>query len=222
VKHASVQAFRLGIRAIELGVVTSSEGEYHAVLEVTGTTSPFEDEVRQEAALAGFSTFLNGLSYPIQILVRASPVDLSGYVASMEDRGRQALDAQLAELAHDHAVYVQKLARVRTLLERRFYLVVPAETPARHSWTARWPKSSRARATEPRREAARHQLTFRCEDLARQLGRCGLGVRRLPDLELAQLYLSCWGPERSRLQRFRQQLDDYSTLAVESAQRGME
>ena len=74
-----------------------------------------------------------------------------------------------------------------------------------------------SRDDEPRREAARRQLTFRCDDVSRQLARCGLSARRLGDLELAQLYLACWSPERARAQRFRQQLDDYTTLAVRAA-----
>jgi hypothetical protein len=220
-KHASVQATRLGLRAIEDGVVTTSDDEYRAVLEVSGTASPFEDDARQEAVLAGFSSFLNGLSYPIQILVRASPVDLSRYVASLEERGRHALQGQLAALAHDHAAFVQGLARQRTLLERRFYVIVPAESPTRVGWTARLRGARRSAEDEPRREAARHQLTFRCDDLSRQLARCGLGVRRLADLELAQLYLACWSPERARAQRCRQPLDDYSTLAVRAARAGV-
>lgn len=216
-RHASVQTARLGIEAIQDGVVGLVGGEYRAVLEVSGTASPSEDDARQEALLAGFATFLNALSYPIQILVRASPVDLTRYAASLEERGRQILDGQLAALAHDHAAFVQGLARQRTLLERRFYVVVPAESRARASWSRLRPGGSRASELEPRREAARHQLTFRCDDLGRQLTRCGLSVRRLADLELAQLYLACWSPERARAQRFRQQLDDYTTLAVRAA-----
>jgi hypothetical protein len=198
-------------------VVAFDDGEYRAVLDVSGTASPFEDDARQEAVLAGFSACLNALSYPIQILVRASPVDLSRYLASLEERGRQTLDGQLASLAHDHAAFVQGLARQRTLLERRFYVVVPAQSPARLGWAGRLRSAHRARDDEPRRDAARHQLTFRCDDLSRQLARCGLAVRRLGDLELAQLYLACWSPERARAQRFRQQLDDYTTLAVHHA-----
>jgi hypothetical protein len=220
-KHASVQTARLGIEAIQDGVVALVGGEYRAVLEVSGTASPFEDDVRQEALLAGFATFLNALSYPIQILVRASPVDLTRYAASLEERGRQVLDGQLAALAQDHAAFVQGLARQRTLLERRFYVVVPAESRARAGWSHLFSGVSRATEQEPRRAAARHQLTFRCDDLARQLTRCGLAVRRLADLELAQLYLACWSPERARAQRFRQQLDDYTTLAVRAAQASM-
>jgi hypothetical protein len=217
-RHASVQATRLGIDAIEDGVVALPGGEYRAVLEVGGTASPVSDEAREEGLLAGFATFLNALSYPIQILVRASPVDLSRYVASLQERGRQLADGQLAALAHDHAAFVQGLAQQRTLLERRFYVVVPAETPPRAGWARLIPGAGTRHEEEPRREAARRQLTFRCDDLSRQLGRCGLTARRLADLELAQLYLACWSPERARAQRFRQQLDDYTTLAVRAAQ----
>ena len=216
-KHASVQTVRLGIDGIQDGVVLLADGEYRAVLEVSGTATPFEDDARQEAVLAGFSSFLNALGYPIQVLMRATPVDLSRYVATLEERGR-AVDGQLAALAHDHAAFVQGLARQRTLLERRFFAVVPAESAPRTGWSSRFRRESGPTAAdEPRREAARRQLTFRCDEVSRQLARCGLAVRRLADLELAQLYLACWSPERARAQRFRQQLDDYTTLAVRAA-----
>src|SRR5712691_13404987 len=176
-KHASVQATRLGIDAIEDSVVALPGGAYRAVIEVSGTASPLADDAREEGLLAGFATFLNALSYPIQILVRATPVDLSRYVTSLEERGRQLLDGQLATLAHDHAAFVQGLARRRTLLERRFYVVVPAEAPHRGGWSGVVRGAGARRGEEPRREAACRQLAFRCDDLARQLGRCSLVVR---------------------------------------------
>ncbi len=217
-RSASVQGVRLGIQSIHEGVVALRDGEYRAVLEVSGTVSPFEDDVRQEALLASFAALLNALAYPIQILVRASPVDLTRYVTAIEERARHVVESQLAALASDHTAFVQGLARQRTLLERRFYVVVPAEAATRASWTRALPGRARRLADdEPRREAAARQLTFRCEEILRQLGRCGLAARRLSDLELAHLYLACWSPERARAQRFRQQLDDYTTLAVRAA-----
>ena len=218
VRHASVQSVRLGIEAIQHDMVELGGGEFRAVLEVSGTARPFDDDVRLEALLAGFATFLNGLSYPIQIVVRATPVDLSRYLSSLEECGRQVSDGQLADMAHDHAAFVQGLARQRTLLERRFYVVVPSESTPRVRWTGRFGRGAgRGADAEPRREAARRQLSFRSEDVRRQLTRCGLSARRLGDLELAQLYLACWSPERARAQRFRQQLDEYTTLAVRAA-----
>jgi hypothetical protein len=220
VTRASVQTARVDVRAIEDGVMALTDGAYRAVLEVTGSSGPFDDEARQTAALAGYAAFLNALSYPIQILVRAVPVELSRYLAAIDDRARHELPGELSALARDHASFVQGLARRRTLLERRFYVVVPAQPAASGRAAMSWLPGRGWRAEPLEAEAARRQLTFRCEEVARQLGRCGLAARRLGDLELAQLMLGCWSPERARSQRFRQRLDDYTTLAVRTMASG--
>lgn len=212
-KHASVQATRLDLEAIQEGVVRLQDGEFRAVLEVNATSSGLDDEVRQEGVMAGFAGFLNALGYPIQILVRSSPVDLTPYVAGLEERAQKSLSSALVELAHDHALFVQGLARQRTLLERRFYVVVPAESIQQTGWS-RLRGRRRRHVDGAEADAARRQLTFRCEEVTRQLGRCELVVRRLRDHELAQLYLACWSPERARAQRIRRRLDDYTSLAI--------
>jgi hypothetical protein len=214
--RASVQTLRLAVESIEHSVVRLGTGEHRAVLEVGGGASLLESEQRQEAILAGFAAFLNALTFPVQIVVRAVPVDLLHYVAAVEERARQTLPGVLAGLAHDHAAFVQSLARQRTLLERRFYVVVPAESARRTRWSDIFGRHA-ASTRQAETEAAMRQLTHRCEEVAYQLARCGLHVRRLGDLELAQLFLSCWSPERGRAQRFRRQLDDYVALAVRSA-----
>lgn len=217
-RRASVQTSRLGLQGIEGSAVALSGGEYRAVLEVTGVARPFDDDARLEAVLAGFAAFLNSLQHPIQILVRAIPVDLTRYVASLEEHGRQVLHGHLAGLAHDHALFVLSLARQRTLLERRFYVVVPSESRPRRGWAARFGFSSRVTDEEPVRDAAHRLLTFRCEEVTRHLSRAGVSARRLDDAELAQLFLLCWSPERARAQRFRQQLDEYTALSVRAGQ----
>jgi hypothetical protein len=64
--------------------------------------------------------------------------------------------------------------------------------------------------------AARKQLVIRCEEIERQLGRCGLAARRLGNSELAQLYYASWCPELSRVQRLRRDLAEYATLVVQA------
>jgi hypothetical protein len=75
--------------------------------------------------VAGFAAFLNGLTFPIQILVRVLPVDMEHYLGDLQDRTRHLPD-ELSDLAQDYVTFLQRLARNRTLLERRFYLVVPS------------------------------------------------------------------------------------------------
>ncbi|MDQ3809201.1 MAG: TraC family protein [Chloroflexota bacterium] len=214
----SVQASRLGLARITEAVVELADGEHRAVLEVSGGVARLDDADRQhEAVLAGFAALLNALTFPVQIVVRSTPVDLMRYVAALEDQARQALPAALSALARDHAAFVQRLARQRMLLERRFYVVVPAEPARRTRWSQVLP-TRRGASDAAGTQAAHAQLALRCDELAGQLARCGLHARRLGDVELAELLLACWSPERARAQRFRQQLQDYSTLVVRIGQ----
>jgi hypothetical protein len=212
---ASVQAVRVGLEAIEDAVVRLTGAHHRAVLEVGAVDFALQGEVELEALVAGFAAFLNGLTHPIQVLVRVLPVDLDAYLGRLEARARE-LPAALARLALDHAAFVRGLAREHTQLERRFYIVVPADAPARPagSWPRLlWPFGRRP-DRGPDAAAARRQLAFRCAEVARQLGRCGLPVRRLDTLELARLFHECWCPELSRIQRIRLALVEYLAPVV--------
>ncbi|MGD9893043.1 MAG: hypothetical protein AB7N70_26890 [Dehalococcoidia bacterium] len=208
----SVQTAHLSLEEITDGVVRLAGGQYRAVLEVGSVNFALQADGEQEATVASFAAFLNSLTFPVQILIRVLPIDLDGYLSELERRAR-ALPPALAELARDHVLFLRRLARSRTLLERRFYLVVPAQATA--SMTRRgWPFGRPS--AELGADAARRQLTFRCEEIERQLGRCGLTVRRLGDVELAQLFYACWCPELARLQRLGRELADYTAAVVQA------
>ncbi len=210
-RHPSVQSTRLRLEAIDDDVVCLAGREYRAVLEVGSVNFGLQGEHQQEVLVASYAAFLNSLTFPVQVLVRVLPLDLDRYVGDLERRARDALPEPMAELARDHAAFLRRLARNRTLLERRFYLVVPAGRDATGPDRG-WRLLRRAPALDL--AAARRQLTVRCEEIARQLGRCELSVRRLRSVELAQLYHACWCPELARVQRLRRDLADYSALVV--------
>ena len=212
-RRASVQTAWIGLEAIDDGVVRLIGGRCRAVLEVGSINFALQGEAQQEAVVAGFAAFLNSLGFPVQVLVRVLPIDVERYLGELEGRGRGGLPEPLAELARDHVAFVRRLARNRTLLERRFYLVVPADDPVERR--PRWRFGRRPAG--PDVAAARRQLTFRCDELIRQLGRCELSARRLDDAELAQLLHACWNPELARVQRLRREVVDYTALVVRAA-----
>src|SRR5919199_5614936 len=128
----SVQATRIRLEVIEAGVAHFEGGHCCAAVELGGADVDPGNEDRQEVIVAGLGAFLNALSFPVQLLVRAQPVDLRRYLERQEDRARSGeLSQALADLARDHAAFVRGLARQRTLLERHFYIVVPAQARPR-------------------------------------------------------------------------------------------
>jgi hypothetical protein len=224
---------RLGLSAIADGVARFGEGpgaHACAVLEVTGAARSLAsgDEAQQEAQLAACRQLLNGLTFPIQVLARAEPIDLSGYLGRLEARAR-LLPGPLATLARDHAAFVRGLTRQRTLLERHLYVVVPADVadaPVGTLWAGLLQRLLRRKASGAglndamaAPEAAARQLTFRCETIAHQLGRAGLRAHRLEGAELARVFHLGWSPELARTQRLRRDLAGSTTLVVAAERR---
>ncbi|MCL5107367.1 MAG: hypothetical protein M1401_00540 [Chloroflexi bacterium] len=203
----SVQAQHVDLEAIDEGLVQLTGGRHRAVLEVSGLNFGLLGENEQEAVIAGYAAFLNGLTFPTQVLVRVLPLNLEVYLAHLEQQALAQSSDQVIALARDHMGFLRRLARNRTLLERRFFVVVPAdENPP--DGRRLWPFATCH--TVDRGVDARRQLTFRCEEVARQLGRCGLSARRLAGAELARLYFACWCPELARLQRLERELEQYT------------
>src|SRR5258708_12113525 len=113
-RSASIQV-RLDLTAIRGGMAYFGSGyrtEYCAVMEVFGSQQSLAklDDAKQEAVLAGYAQFLNSLTFSFQLLVRVEPVDLSWYVARIEERP-PPLSPHLIAIPPHHAPFLHNLAR---------------------------------------------------------------------------------------------------------------
>jgi len=98
----------------------------------------------------------------------------------------------------------QELAQTRTLVEHRFYVVLPSDqgsaTRAR-ALTSLLPSKRRTQAQEQHQretlEQAAHELDLRVDLVTQRLTRLGLHCRRLEGEELVHLYDSCLTPTRA-------------------------
>ena len=210
---ASVQTAHLALEAIEDDLIRLAGDDFRAVLEVGSVNFGLQGQAEQEVVVASFAAFLNGLTFPIQILVRVLPVNVDGYLHELEERACR-LPVELAELARDYVTFLRKLARNRTLLERRFYLVLPAELEVSNGRQG-WPFNRKVQT--PGMEAARRQLTFRCEEVERQLGRCGLTARRLSTGEISELMYACWCTDLALVQRLRHNAEDLGDVVTRAS-----
>jgi hypothetical protein len=213
---SSAQAIHLGLEGIEDDAIVLGGGERRAVLEAGSLNFALQGDREREATVAGFAAFLNGLTFPIQVLVRVLPVDVATYLETLEHRARQ-LAGPLADLAYDHVAFVRRLARNRTLLERRYYVVVSARLENTNAGR-RWPFGT-TRQDPVDVDAIRRQLTHRCAEIERQLQRCGISAHRLANTDLVRLLYACWCPELARIQRLSPSTNDDTTLVVGTSTR---
>jgi len=185
---ASVQEL-LPLEDVVDDVLCLRGGDYRAVVETQSVNFALKSEAEQEAIMAGYRAFLNSLSYPIQVVVRIVPTDVEVYLAGLRERFGGRGGEALRRLALDHEAFVRRLARERTLLERRFYVVVPAGLEGAFERRGiRWPWQAMPRNVRHNLEAAAGQLAFRCRELAQALASFGVATRRLSSEELAHLW----------------------------------
>ena len=80
--------------------------------------------VEQEALVASFARFLNSLAEPVQILVRAEPVDLTPTIEALLDAAPGLPHPALEAAARAHAQFLADLAARRDLLRREVLVVL--------------------------------------------------------------------------------------------------
>ena len=107
----------------------------------------------QDALTAAFGRWLNSLTGPAQILIRAGRADLSRAVAALEDTAPALPDPALEAAALDHAAFLAELAASRDLLTRQVLLIT--REPRRTGPGAARGAGGGARAAQRAAEAAR-------------------------------------------------------------------
>jgi hypothetical protein len=86
-------------------------------------------EAEQRALVAAFGRWLNSLTSPVQVVVRAERVDVASAVAALREDAASLPSVELEEAALDHARFLAELAARRDVLRRMVLLVFRDAAP---------------------------------------------------------------------------------------------
>lgn len=161
------------LRAIGHGFCMMERDRFTAVLEAM----PVHFDLRSEAAKARlidrYVRFLNGLSFPVQFLVRADVVNMDDYLAELK-RNENQLEAHLRPSLHEYVEFIRQRASVRQLIRRRYYVLL--------SWRGIDSRGRVRRRGEELWNEAEAELLRREEIIEQGLRPLGVRLRR-PDAE---------------------------------------
>ncbi len=96
------------------------------ICQASGVAFSLRTEAEQDALVRGFARLLHSITAPMQVLVRAVPVDLAGSVRAIERAAGGLPHPALEAAAREHAGFLSSLAARRDVLAREI-LVVFAE-----------------------------------------------------------------------------------------------
>jgi hypothetical protein len=164
--------------------------EFRGIIKINSVNFSLMSESEQDGIIEGFKAFLNGLAFPIQILIRNLPHNLDKYLHTME-----SIEGELSDMTRDHAQFVRVLASRRALVTREYYVIVPAD-------------HQNAKNQTEAMISAQSQIKTRVEELLRQIERMGLSGKRLTSSEIVALYQSCLISREARFGVIREPLLD--------------
>ncbi len=148
-----------------------------AVAEISTVSFALRTPDEQDALVAVFGRWLNSLSGPAQILVRAERVDLSDTIATLHDNACRLPHPALASAALEHAAFLSDLSDRHDLLRRQVLLIIREPAVATNG-----------------RDAAAARALRRLDEASRVLGSCGLTARLLDVRAVATLLAACFDP----------------------------
>jgi hypothetical protein len=227
-RHGSVQQAHFRIEAIERDTIRLHGHEYRALVECVGVAVHTLPPNEQEATLAGYASFLNALPFPTQLQVRIQRRSLEPHIRAVRQaaagfEGRKDTGA-LARVAEGYLRYLTGLHDQAVLLDRRCYVVVPADprvvraalpvpepvhvrllswltSRSRRDEEEEEAEAERAAGAPPSdpRDAVFSHLQFRCDQVVRLLSRSGMQAWRVTGPALFHAVYACWNPEQARL-----------------------
>jgi hypothetical protein len=116
---------RLPLAGVGADGVVDLGPEGAAVLcRASSVTFSLRTAAEQEALVAGYGRWLNSLAEPVQVLVRAEPVDLAPMIEALEDAAPALPHPGLETAATEHARFLADLGARRTLLRRQVLVVL--------------------------------------------------------------------------------------------------
>jgi len=189
-EHLDIEDIRDDFVVLKTGGVT-------AVLEVGAVNFDLLSEREQDAMIEAYSSLLNSLSFPIQVVVRSQKLDISSYLARLKEVEEEQESGALRKHIQLYYGFVKDLITKNEVLDKDFYVVIPHReikislgNPLQKILRRLRGEKEGPRAVDPEEaiEVARSKLEPRIDHLIKQFARIGIQAKRLNTEELIGLF----------------------------------
>ncbi len=187
--NATTQRF-VGIEDIIEDVVILPGSQACMVLEITATNFSLQSIDEQKSRILSYGSFLNSLSYPIQILVVSRKLDISSYIRLLDNEQQKTSNPRLGQQIKLYKEFVEKLVQVNTVLDKKFYIVVSFSFLEKGAGAVASIKDKKGFFLD-----ARNLLHSKATSVSQELQRVGLKSKILKKDELISLYYEIFNTE---------------------------
>jgi hypothetical protein len=211
---ASTQRF-MPIAEIRNDTIVLKNGGLRAVLLVEALNFNLKSETEQQGIIAGYGSFVNTLTFPLQILIRSTRTNIDEYLEKVREVGNKHENKLLKAQTLAYASFMQRLIDVADIMQKRFYVIVPIDKNVRHKtmmeqlfeWISPDDTGSKANVRNHEFNTYSKQLVERVELVSSGLSNIGVHPRRLNTRELIELMYQIYNPKTSQNQKLPKDMD---------------
>lgn len=207
----------LDIAEIKDDTVVMKDGTLRAVLLVSSINFALKSEDEQNAVISSYVSFLNNLSFSLQIVIQSRELDIDNYLEYLKGKEKEQLNKLLKVQTGDYIEYIKELTSLGKIMNKRFYVVVPYDPISdKHKGFFSLVSEALKPATiiklkEKTFKSYQEMLDRRLDSIIGGLESLGVAVARLDTQSLIELYYKTYNPETSK----NQELVDLEKIRVE-------
>lgn len=200
-KQVGLARAQIKIKNIKDGVVVLSDQRYRVILKTSAVNFGLKGEAEQDALIDAFERVLNGLSHPVQILIRTRKMDVQRYLQRLEQLEKQENQRVYKQQLERYREFIRLKVEQSRILSRRFYVVVPFDAKSQQEEMSMAMKSADVQ-TDSDKEAvedvefqlAKQQLAVLSTHLIEELQRVRIRIERMNNDEVMELFYTCFNP----------------------------
>ena len=110
---------------IRENIMIMKDGSARVIMRCSPINFLLKSTEEQDSIIISFQRFLNSLSFPIQIIVRSTKLDIDWYIANLKDKALNQQNPLLQNQTYEYIEYLKKLIEVAQIMKKEFYIVVP-------------------------------------------------------------------------------------------------
>jgi type IV secretory pathway VirB4 component len=208
-------------------MVIMSDGSFRAVITCKSINFDLMSTREREGVEYAYQSFLNSLTFPLQVLVRSQRVDIAPYIDKLESIRRGQDNMLLGVLMDNYIDFIDRLSEEANIMDKSFFVVVPyypagdidsAVNASKNLFAGLFKPQQKAQITisEPTYLKAKDELQNRINTVLNGLFQMGVRSVQLNTKELAELYYNFYNPDTA----VRQPLGDFQNMTNTYIQKG--
>jgi hypothetical protein len=178
------------VQDVKKNVYILENGGLRGVLAVSGINFSLLSEQEQEVLIGQFKSFLDGLDFPVEILIVSRLENINNYLKILHLRLEEEKSPLIKFQLEDYISFLEDYLENHKIMKKLFYVVVPYDTLEIGVGFLK----KKGAVEEESFQVKLEQLETRIHYVYESLSNLGLSVKRLYDQELIELLFELYNP----------------------------